>query len=211
MGTYVHAGPTQAGGSALSWIASVVGVSLAEALALAAEAKRDPQPIVFLPHLQGERAPYWNPDARGVFLGMTASTEARHMILAALEGVGFAVRMVAELCETAAHMQVEAVRVCGGGARSALWNEIKASTLGRRVDVLETLDAGVLGAALIGMVAAGLGRSGGLEGLIDQHVRVASRVEPRLDARHRSDDLYGLYTESYRALEPVFPRLARSI
>lgn len=207
-GMHVHAGPTQAGGSALEWVARLVGLSVPEALSLAQAAAGDPQRLVFLPHLAGERAPYWNPDARGVFLGLTTATEAGHLVLATLEGVAHAVRMVLEGCERAAGLRVEGFRVAGGGARSQLWNQAKADISGRPVEVLADLDAGVLGAALMGMVAARLGPD--VQTLAEERVSIASTVEPRGEQRQRADDLHTVYLETYRALAPIFPRLVRS-
>lgn len=73
--------------------------------------------------------------------------------------------------------------------------------------MLATSDAGVLGATLTGMVAAGLGPD--VPTLAEERVRVASTVEPRSSARARADELHAAYVEGYRALEPLFPRLAQ--
>jgi xylulokinase len=205
-GLRVHAGPTQAGGSALEWVAGLVRLTLPEALARAEATADDPLDLVFLPHLAGERAPYWNPDARGVFLGLTTSTDAGYLVLAVLEGVAHAVRMLLEGCERAAGLDAERVRVAGGGARSQLWNQLKADVVGRPLEVLADLDAGVLGATLMGMVAAGLGSD--VPGLAEERVRVARTIEPRPQRRRRADDLHEVYAQTYRALEPLFPRLA---
>jgi len=204
-GVHVHAAPTQAGGAALDWVARSFSLTVPQALTLAEEARRDPQPIVFLPHLAGERAPHWNPDARGVFLGLTTSTEARHMVLAVLEGVAFSVRQNLVECEAAAGREASELRLCGGGARSPLWNQLKANTLGRPVQVLETFDAGVLGAALMGMVAAGI--TDDLETLAEERVRVRGPIDPEQDEQTRLEHLYGIYAETYQALEPVFSDL----
>lgn len=207
-GNHVHAAPTQAGGAALEWLARSFSLTLPEALALAGEARRDAQAIVFLPHLAGERAPYWNPDARGVFLGLTTSTELRHLVLAVLEGVAFATRLNVSVCEVAAGRTADEIRLCGGGARSTLWNQLKASALERPLAVLETLDAGVLGATMMGMVAAGIG--GDLEGLAERRARVIAQVDPEPAEQARLSELFGVYRETYRALEPVFPMLSGS-
>ncbi len=204
-GVHVHAGPTQAGGAALEWVARSFSLTVLQALTLAEEAHCDPQPIVFLPHLAGERAPHWNPDARGVFLGLTTSTEARHMVLAVLEGVAFSVRQNLAECEAAAGHEASELRLCGGGARSPLWNQLKANALGRPVQVLETFDAGVLGAALMGMVAGDV--TDDLEALAEERVRVRAQIDPENDDRARLDHLYGVYAETYQALEPVFSKL----
>lgn len=206
-GAHLHAGPTQAGGDALGWAARAFGVTLPALLELAAEGRRDPRPLVFLPHLAGERAPLWNPDARGVFLGLTATTELRHLALAVLEGVAFSARHLLGACEAAAGMPVTEVRLSGGGARSPLWNAIKASAHGRTLTPLASLDSGVLGAALMGLVAAGIEPD--LDAAGDRRVRLAAPIEPEADARQRLDDLYGVYRAAYEALVPVFPQLAR--
>ena len=205
-GLQLHAGPTQAGGSALDWAAALLGRTRAELLDLAAVALADPQPILFLPHLAGERAPHWNPDARGVFMGLTAATEPHHLALAVLEGVAFAARQVLDRCQQAAGLPATQLRLSGGAARSRTWNQVKASVHGRIISVLETLDSGVLGAALVGLVAAGIEPD--LEGATERRVKVDHEVEPDMGAQPRLDDLFGIYREAYPALEPVFARLS---
>ena len=205
-GVRVYAGPTQAGGVTLEWAAGLLSVSLPEALRLAAAGAADPQRVVFLPHLDGERAPYWNPDARGVFIGLTMQTRPEHLALAVLEGVAFSVRMLVGVCASAGEVEVPRVRVCGGGARSRLWNRLKAAALERPVDVLESIDAGVHGATLLGMVAAGLATD--IADLAEERVHVVESIDPDPALAARLDELYGVYADSYRALEPIFPRLA---
>ena len=204
-GAHLHAGPTQAGGDALGWAAGALGVTLPELLVLAAEGRRDPRPLVFLPHLAGERAPLWNPDARGVFLGLTSTTERRHLALAVLEGVAFSARHLMTACEAAAGLPIDEVRLSGGGSRSPLWNAIKASAHGRTLTPLASPDSGVLGAALMGLVAAGI--EPGLDAAGARRVRLADPIEPEPAAWPRLDDLYGVYRAAYEALVPVFPRL----
>jgi xylulokinase len=138
-------------------------------------------------------------------MGMTTATEARHLVLAVLEGVALSVRMLLERCEVAAGREVPTLRVCGGGARSELWNQVKATAVGRPVEVLATVDAGVLGAALLGLVASDPGED--IAVLAERHVRVEGVVEPSGDGQSRLDDLYSIYVDGYQALVPVFPRL----
>lgn len=205
-GLHIHAGPTQAGGDALQWASRALRVPPQEVLTLAESALEDPQPIVFLPYLAGERAPLWDPMARGTFLGMTTSTGARHLALAVLEGVAFSARHLLGECQRAADIPVISLRLSGGGARSATWNAIKASAHGRPVEVMATLDSAVLGAALVGMVAAGLETD--LRSAADRHIRVASTIEPDARTQTRLDDLYGVYRAAYPALRPMFAQLA---
>jgi xylulokinase len=171
----------------------------------AREALADPQAIVFLPYLAGERAPLWDPSARGTFLGLGIATAARHIALAVLEGVAFAARHLLEACEHAAGIPVTSMRLSGGAARSPTWNGIKAAAHGRPMELMATLDSAVLGAALMGMVAAGIEPD--LARAADRYAVVASVVEPDPVMSARLDELYTVYREAYPALRPLFSEL----
>lgn len=206
-GLHIHAGPTQVGGAALPWASALLGLTPEEVLAHAAAALDDPQPIVFLPYLAGERAPIWDPRARGTFLGLTSSTESRHLALAILEGVALAARQVLGECQRAADVPMTSLRLSGGGARSDTWNRVKASAHGRSVEVMATVDSAVLGAALVGMVAAGIERD--LASAAERYAVVGHSVEPDASLATRLDDLFGVYQDAYPALKALFPRLGR--
>ena len=207
-GIHVHAGPTQAGGDALQWTARVLGTTPQKVLEAAAEGLADPQPVVFLPYLAGERAPLWDPTARGTFLGVGISTGSRHLALAVLEGVAFAARHLLEACEHAAGIPATSLRLSGGAARSVTWNAIKASAHGRPVSVMATLDSAVLGAALMGMVAARLQPD--LTTAAERYAAIATVIDPEPTMRTRLDDLYAIYRDAYPALKPLFGMLART-
>ena len=202
---YLHAGATQAGGDALRWIAGVLGMSISEALAAAAAV--DPQPLVFLPHLAGERAPLWNADARAVFLGMTSHTAPGHLVRAVLEGVAHAARHLRESCEQAAGFRAETLRLSGGGAGSELWNQIRADAHRCVLEQVASTMTGCLGAALMSGVAAGA--STDLESWAADVVTVARTYDPDPDAVERFDQLHAVYRSTYRALEQRFADLRR--
>ena len=150
--------------------------------------------------------PTGTPTRAACFLGLTTSTEPRHIALAVLEGVAFSARLLLGACENAAGLRADEVRLSGGGARSPVWNQVKASVHGRSLAILETLDSGVLGAALLGMVAAGI--EDDLDALAERRVRVTEEVDPEPDDRARMDDLYAAYQAAYEALVPVFPKVS---
>jgi xylulokinase len=120
--------------------------------------------------------------------------------------VAFAARQSLTECQTAAGLGVGEVRLSGGAARSPLWNQVKATAHGLPMAVMEAIDSATLGAALLGLVAAGIETD--LWSASARIARVAVTVEPDPAGRARSDDLYEAYRESYQALLPVFTRLA---
>ena len=92
--------------------------------------------VFFLPYLMGERSPHNNPDARGVFFGMSMDTTRADMTQAVLEGVAFGLRDSLEVARKLG-IKIERTKICGGGAKSPLWKKIIANVMNLKVDVLE--------------------------------------------------------------------------
>ena len=82
--------------------------------------------VVFLPYLNGERTPYWDTAARGVFYGLNLSTEKAHFVKAIMEGVSFALRNNIETVESLG-IEINQLRAVGGGLKSDTW----LNTLGK--------------------------------------------------------------------------------
>jgi len=110
--------------------------------------------LLFLPFLSGTVAPRPRRDATGSFCGLTFGHDRAHLFRAALEGVGYALRGIAdELMEVAGPLRD--VRVTGGGSRSRLWVQCLADILERPLGVPEE-EASARGAALLLALALGL-------------------------------------------------------
>lgn len=205
-GRYVHAGPTQAGGDALRWVADLLSISVSDALEQAGRHSVPSAPLIFLPHLAGERAPVWNSQARGVWFGLTSQTDAPQLVHAVLEGVAFSARRIMERCREATSEPIGPVRLSGGATESRLWNQIKSNVLGLSAEVVSSPSTGAVGAALMG--AAAHGGHGSLDDLADRLVGVTTVVEPSPAERPRLDDLYGQYCDLYETLLGSFERLS---
>jgi xylulokinase len=149
--------------SALSWIAGVIGrgdeisacVDAAEAFARSsADVAAAP---VFLPYLTGERTPYNDPAATGLFAGLTAGHGAAALVYAVLEGVAFAFADGVDVLAEAGARPVRPLLV-GGGARSGFWAQTISDVTGLTVELAPGAEAGAaLGAARLAMLAAGAG------------------------------------------------------
>jgi xylulokinase len=152
-GITLHAGPTQAGGASLDWLARLLGRGAAELAETAAEiTARSP---LFLPHLQGERAPLWDAALRGTFAGLTSATGPQEMAAAVLEGVAFSARLALEALQRSAGIEPDQVRVGGGGAASDRWCQIRADALGKVLVRVRGMDPGSVGAAVMAGVGSG--------------------------------------------------------
>ena len=139
-------------------------------------------------------------------MGFTLSHTRAHFARAIMEGSAYAVR---DITDRFAAMGVPSreLRVMGGGARSALWNQIKADVTGLAVSVPQTTETTALGAAMLALVGVGAFKS--LAEASSQIVRIVNRYEPQADAQLRYQALYSLYRETYFTLLPVFEHAAR--
>jgi xylulokinase len=176
---------------------------------LDAEAERVPagaEGLVLLPCLMGAMTPTWNEAARGVFAGFTLAHSHAHFTRAILEGSAYAVRDITDRMRSMG-LDPQEIRVMGGGARSRLWNQIKADVTGIPVVVPYTTETTALGAALLALV--GLGVDASLAEASDRVVRIRERIEPRTEPREIYENLYALYRQTYAAMEPVFTEAAR--
>lgn len=100
--------------------------------------------MIFLPYLAGERTPLMNPDAKGVFFGMSLEHTGAHMTRAVMEGVTYALRDSMEILE---EMGISGNRILasGGACASPVWLQIQADILGKEVQVCRTKEQACLG------------------------------------------------------------------
>lgn len=168
--------------------------------AMAAGAQPGCGGLVFLPFLAGSVDPDACPAARGVFFGAGLATTRAHFARSVLEGVAFLLRDCLALLEPLAG-PAGTVYSLGGGARSAVWMQIKADVCGRAFTVPACTEATAMGAALLAAWAVGLVPDGQLP-----KAEPAARYEPRAADAGAYEAAYGLYRDVYAALRPLYER-----
>ncbi len=157
--------------------------------------------LLMLPHLAGAFSPEYEPQARGVFYGVTLRHGKPHFVRAVLEAVAFMLRRNLELLASAGAVASE-IRSHGGGARSDLWNQVKADVCGLPVVTLEGEDAAVRGDAMLAGVAVGAFPDLAAAGAA--MVRAHRRYEPDAANRATYDRAYDRYVRLFDTLRPLF-------
>lgn len=204
------------GGVALSWLQDMFNSALSPAqgspeltftdlVGLAARAEAGAQGVVCLPFFAGERSPYWNLNARGMFFGLSLKHDARHFARSLLEGVAFRMRSLHEvLCEIS--VDIQQVRASGGFTRSALWLQIISDTLNSQLVVPAWGETSSLGAAFWAMLG-----TGALSDFnsIGESVKLDRTFQPDAEAAAIYDRVFEIYKSLYTAMSPSFEPVAR--
>ncbi|MTH45489.1 xylulokinase [Intestinirhabdus alba] len=189
--------------SCLDWTAKLTGLGTVVALIDAAQrADERAAPIWFLPYLSGERTPHNNPQAKGVFFGLTHQHGPAELARAVLEGVGYALADGMDVVH-ACGVRPQSITLIGGGARSAWWRQMLADISGQRLDYRTGGDVGpALGAARLAQIAMNADRP--LADFLPQ---------PPLEQMHVPDEqrhaLYQARRETFRRLyQQLLPLMA---
>jgi xylulokinase len=191
-------------GKAIAWCRELLSLADAphsEFYGLAASSEAGSGGVIFLPYLAGERAPIWNPKARGVFMGLGLDSGRAEIARAVTEGVCFAIRDVITVMEDSG-APVKELRVTGGPSKSDFLNQLKADITGRPVLCPEVDDAELLGMVVIGATA--LGKYASFGQAADALVRIDREYTPNRAHKAVYDLLFKQYRELYRALTPQF-------
>lgn len=194
-------------GLSLSWVRRQLGLESESYDALTQRAATAPpgsRGLVFLPYLTGERTPHGDANARGTFVGLSATHGQAELLRSVLEGVAFALCDSVELLRSAG-WEGTAIRALGGGAKSALWKEIIASATGLALEEINVDEGPGLGAAILAGVGAGVYKD--VVEASDSIISVTKVVEPNPEWRQTYQELYGVYKDLYPALKPAYDRL----
>ena len=206
VGAWTITGCMLSAAGSLEWAREVLapGTGFDDLMTEAGAVPAGSEGLLFLPYLTGERCPYPDPAARGGWIGLTRSHTRGHLVRAVIEGVSLNMAMVFDLVESLAP-GIGEIRLGGGGARSPLWRQILADTLGRELVMLDVDEGPAHGAALLAAVAGGA--FGTIEEACDAAVRPAGTTRPGANAAAQQA-LRPIFAEAYSALRPTMHTLS---
>jgi len=203
---YVPTATMQAGAGSLSWVSELLAGTedpdrFDRLISSAGSVEAAGEDLYFLPYLLGERSPYWNPAARGAFVGLARHHGPAHLTRAVLEGVAFNLCVCVDAFREHGR-PVERVDAIGGGAASAAWLQILADVwgcpVGRRTVVEE---ANSLGAAVTAGVGVGMFADFSVARELSQ---VVSVFQPDAGRHAAYRERLPRFVDAYRRLEPWY-------
>ncbi|MCM3744049.1 gluconokinase [Sporosarcina luteola] len=175
-------GPTNSGGIVLKWLKELVGenMSYESMSSLAALAPAGSDDLLFIPYLNGERAPIWNSNVRGNLFGLSLRHKKEHLVRAGMEGVVFSIFHVGQALERLAG-KPEKILASGGFARSPLWLQILADVFNQPVYVPLSHQSSAWGAAWLALYS--IGEVASLEA-IKEHIPMQGHFIPNIENHH---------------------------
>jgi ribulokinase len=204
-GTYTLEGGQTATGSILNWFRQHLAPheSFASLDARASVVPPGCEGLICLDYWQGNRCPHKDPQARGVFWGLTLAHGAGHLYRAICEATACGTRAI--LDDVASHgLRIERLFAGGGGVRSRLWMQIHADVLGRPIHLPAESEACALGSALVAAVRTGAFAT--LDEAAASMVRIAEVIDPRPEVARVYTEVYERYRDTYPALKELMHR-----
>ncbi|MFV0529091.1 MAG: xylulokinase [Lachnospiraceae bacterium] len=160
--------------------------------------------ILFLPYLLGERAPRWDSDAKGAWVGLKPENTRNDLLRSVLEGVTMNLSIVLDILRQ--QTKIDEIMVLGGGAKGAIWRQMMADIYNARIQVPTLLEeAGSMGAAVTGGVGCGLFKD---FSVIDRFIEIQSVHEPDMQAVQAYTPVKEMFDECYFALKGFYQKAA---
>ena len=142
--------------------------------------------VLVVPAFQGLGAPYWDPYARGIIVGITRATTKYHIIRATVESMAYQTADVIELMESSTGIKIEGLSVDGGASANDLLLSFQSDILGTTVNRPECIETTALGAAYLAGLATGMYKS---TDEIKVKRKIAKIFTPEKDEAWRSEKI----------------------
>jgi glycerol kinase len=180
-------------GSAVQWLRDELGIieNAAETEALAASLASNDD-VWFVPALTGLGAPHWDPDARGVLIGITRGTTRAHVARAVLESIAWSTKDVIDAMERESGVHLDELRVDGGATANAWLMQFQSDVLNLPLDVPENTETTALGSGYLAGLATGVYAD---RQELAELRKTKARYEPRMDVVTRNR-LHERWTEA---------------
>jgi xylulokinase len=204
-GKYCFLGCTLGAGGSFKWMRDTFFAAQKESLgaagkdvydymtALAGETSPGSEGLIFLPYLNGESTPHVDPDARGVFFGLSLRHNLGAICRSVMEGVTYSLRDTIEILRTFG-IKISEVRAMGGGAKSVLWRQMQADIYNASVVTMNIEEGPAAGAAM--MAAVGCGYFKSIEEACETILKPVSITDPI----NKNVSVYDEYYQTYRSL-----------
>ena len=206
-GQYLLNGCMASSGSLIKWFQQEFGEHLEyrELDEQAAKIRAGSDGLWVLPYFIGEKTPIFDPQARGLFWGVTLQHTRAHFFKAILEGISFGflhhVKVIQEMGQP-----IIRVRVTNGGAKSLLWKQVTSDVLGLPLEIVENHPGSSMGVAFLAGLRAGVFLNWDD---IEKCITIKTVIQPNMENHRIYEQLFPVYTELYEVNKALFHTVNR--
>lgn len=210
-GLYAPNGTMQYAGGSFSWVKNIICSMESEMAKMMGASPYDYMNqmveksaagaggVIFLPYMLGERAPRWDPYAKGAWLGLKPENTRGDILRSVLEGITMNLSICLDVLRT--KTKIDEITVVGGGARSEIWQQIMADIYDAEIKVPRLLEeGGSMGAAVIGGVGAGVYQD---FSAIEHFIKIDKVRIPDKESVERYREIKEIFDKYYFALKEV--------
>ncbi len=160
--------------------------------------------LLLMPYFTGERAPYWNSDLRGAFVGLSLNHSRSYMIRATMEGICYSLRFVLDALRE--FEDVKDIRISGSFTKSELWVQIMSDIFGEHITLPNNSEGASFGAAVLGFISDGT-----LSDIKDtaELVQPECIYHPKEQNQAVYDELFSIYESLYIHMKDDLARLVQ--
>ncbi|QUX91526.1 glycerol kinase [Marinomonas sp. A3A] len=196
---YALEGSVFMGGATIQWLRDELGIIRdAQDTDYFAAKVADSNGVYLVPAFVGMGAPYWDPHARGVMVGLTRGTNRNHIIRAALESVAFQSRDLVDAMKQDSGMDLLTLKVDGGAVANDFLMQFQADIVGTHVERPKLTETTALGAAILAGLAVGFWDS--IDD-IKEHAKIDKTFEPTMQDAERARRYKGWQKAVSRSLK----------
>lgn len=161
--------------------------------------------LIYLPYLMGERTPHLDPNARGVFFGLSAMHTKANLIRSVIEGVSFSQRNCVDILKEMG-AKFDLMAICGGGGKSPFWRQVLSDVYGINACTIEQTEGPALGVAILALVGCGFYES--VENACNSIISLKDKIEFSKENNEEYNKYYEIYNKLYSNLEETYKSLA---
>lgn len=162
--------------------------------------------LLFMPHIRGGGAPYWDPNSRGTIIGLTFNHTSPEIMRALLEGLCFETRNIIQAMREVVEYPIDRITTIGGGIKNELWQKLKADITGLPIEIPDNEEAAAMGAALLAGVGAGIYPD--MYTASKLTYRIKKVYQPNQETKDFYDQLFSIYQHIYYQIKDVNHQLA---
>ena len=205
-GTFTVGGPLGFSGATLRYLSQIFRKDAKKLQRLVASLDLNAPILLFLPGLGGERAPFWMEHVTGGLLGLTLEHHPEHIYRAAMEGCALRLKKILMIMEQVG-IRPRVLNVVGGGAKSDVWNQIRANVTGLEVRKLNVTEATSIGTAMFCYQA--LAKEGSLEEISLAWIKIKGRYRPEKKKVAYYGEMMSLFEQYLQRCAPLFESVER--